>query len=330
MHPITFVKVHGLGNDYILLDAIDPSAPPPHPESMPALARAICDRRRGVGADGLLVLTPGDPQESDAALTIHNSDGSPGGVCGTGIRCAAAHLVRQGIHDRDEPIRIDVGPRIVRAAVLSERRDQDPLAPMSVRVEMGALAFEPEKIPVDPDRIERRADGLVSIRLDAMAGLSDARLGSVQGVLVSVGNPHFVCPLGEANPTLTPGDIAALGASLSRHPAFIEGVNVHIVSTVHPASASPTGEAHEDELHAVTCERGAGVVLACTTGACAIAGAMWKQRRTAPSTLVRSPGGVMRVNIRNDAEGATALVEGEAVEVFRGHWQHRQPPDNPR
>lgn len=302
MRSVPFIKVHGLGNDYVLYDLIACGGDVPLEAMEPEGVRRVCDRRRGVGADGVLILD--DDQARDARLWIINSDGSPGGVCGTGIRCAATHLVRHHAVPAGTPIRLVVGDkgreRVVEAVVTQEKDG------WQARVDMGVVDFAVQSLPADGTRL--KAVGVMHSIVLRGDGLPEY----VTGVLVSVGNPHLVCVLDDANVGLAKEQVGAVGLALSEHPAFPEGVNVHLVSR---------GMAMEDGtpiLRVATSERGSGVVLACTTGACAVVAACTRLGLIEERGVVESAGGRMAVDY--DPETGRVFAEGEAVEVCQGVW----------
>ncbi|MEI7035238.1 diaminopimelate epimerase [Fulvimonas yonginensis] len=196
-----FSKMHGIGNDFVLVDArrarfaLDP-----------ARIRALADRHTGIGCDQLLsVEMPRDPACA-YYYGIWNADGTPSGQCGNGVRCVAAWLHRAGALALDVPVRIESpsGPVTVRV-----------LAPGQVTVDMGAPVFEPARIPLAAETAADR----YALDLDH---------GTLDVGAVSMGNPHAVVVVDElADPALE-----RLGPQLTAHPRFPQGANAGFVQVL--------------------------------------------------------------------------------------------------
>lgn len=192
--PLPFTKMHSLGNDFVLIDAV--SAPL---EMSASLATALADRHRGVGCDQVLVVEPPVEPDVDFRLRVFNADGSEAGQCGNGARCVARFLRRRGLTDKD---RVAVSTDAARVTLeLLERG--------AVRVDMGEPVFEAERIPFVPER-----DGHVQ-RLSGNGAHGEF------GVL-SMGNPHAVMVVDDVATV----DVAGIGAGVAAHPAFPERANV--------------------------------------------------------------------------------------------------------
>lgn len=301
---LEFVKYHGLGNDFVLVDRLDASGAP---IAWGSLARAWCHRRTGIGADGVLVLEA-DP-DADARLSIFNSDGSDGGMCGNGLRCVALHLFerRQG---RAGTLRIRVGRAVV---TVEPRIESGRFA--GATVDMGEPIFDADRIPVlagasTPAPPGRSRDGLVRVPLPrdvAAAWQSWSGPGENGAGLdplvrcVSMGNPHAIvfCE----RPDLVPLEIA--GSALETHEIFPARTNVHFVRIDSPTRATMR-----------TWERGAGATMACGTGACAVLVAAAVEGKLAREATIRVPGGDL--SIQWEHSPAHVLMSGPARAVFRG------------
>jgi diaminopimelate epimerase len=183
-------KYHGLGNDFVLLDRRQGGADIDAPT-----ARALCERRRGVGADGVLVLL--DAEAAAVRMIVHNADGSLAEMCGNGIRCVVKHVVDHSANRAEEvPISTDAGLRVCKV-----RYNGGQVA--DVEVEMGAAGWSGPHLP---------EGGWLDASIPGHPGL--------RGTSVSMGNPHLVLfdrPQEEAQ---------ALGSTLERHPAFAQRTNV--------------------------------------------------------------------------------------------------------
>jgi diaminopimelate epimerase len=184
-----FEKYEGLGNDFIVAEVRDAA------ELSSLAASELCDRRLGVGADGVILVLPPSVPEAIARMRVINADGSVPEMCGNGIRCMAVHLARRAGKASGSVLCIetDAGPRLCKV--------DDGEGEGMVTVNMGAA----------------RVLGERKLDLDGAPGLS----GGVTVMTADVGNPHAVL-LG----TFTRGDVERLGPPLATHPAFPQGTNV--------------------------------------------------------------------------------------------------------
>lgn len=305
---LDFLKYHGLGNDFILIDRLDARDAPP---AWRVLAPAWCDRRTGIGADGVLVLDA--DAEVDARLSIYNSDGSDGGMCGNGIRCVARHLFERR-QRRVGTLRIRTG----RGVVTVEPRTEGGRF-TSATVDMGEPILDADRIPVLADRAamgghETPWDGLLRLPLpreiaDAWKGWSGGgdeagdHGAGLESVIrcVSMGNPHAV--LFCARPELVP--LESAGPMLETHALFPARTNVHFVCIESANSATMR-----------TWERGAGSTLACGTGACAVLVAGAIEGKLQRNATIRVPGGELQV--RWEQRPGHVVMTGPATEVYRG------------
>jgi diaminopimelate epimerase len=192
---LRFSKMHGAGNDFVVLDLRDGTAPPD-----PTLCRALADRHTGVGCDQILTIEQPRSTGAIAAYGIWNADGSPARQCGNGARCVAAWLVRDGSAPASEFV-LDSPTGSHAVDVLGKGR---------YRIAMGMPDFVPARIPLDG--FTQAQDGYTLV-VDGVA---------LEFGAVSMGNPHalLVVDQVEAAP------VAALGPALQRHPAFPDSVNV--------------------------------------------------------------------------------------------------------
>ncbi len=205
---ISFRKMHGLGNDFLVIDARD------KPVSLSATRiRALADRRTGVGFDQLLVLEPASDTTAHAAYRVYNADGSEVEQCGNGVRCLARLVADSGVADSEFVLQ---GP----ATRVVARMRPDAL----VTVSMGEPDFAPGALPFEA---EAQAD-----RYALELGGDVVEIGAV-----SMGNPHAV--LNCADTTSTP--VTYLGAEISRHPRFPRETNVEFMQSVGPAAHQAAG-----------------------------------------------------------------------------------------
>ncbi len=295
-----FVKMHGLGNDYVYADAFTDPALERRPD-LRDLARAMSDRNTGVGSDGLILVCR--PRAGgDARMRMFNSDGSESEMCGNGVRCVAkfAHD-RLGIRAR--PIRIETG-----AGMLSIDYHLSGGALSDATVDMGEPILDAPSIPVRLP-VPAQSDRIVGFPLDlhipidldspwiAACGLDPAM------TCVSMGNPHAVlfCTAVDAVPLET------IGPFLEGQPIFPRRTNVHFVQVLG-----------REEARMRTWERGAGPTRACGTGACAVGVAGALTGRMARNVWLHLPGGDLQIHW--DERTNHVFKTGPATFVFEGEW----------
>jgi diaminopimelate epimerase len=289
---IRFTKMHGLGNDYVHIDCFSEGL---DGINVPQLARAISDRHRGVGSDGLILMCPPEPTAAaDVRMEMYNADGSRGEMCGNGIRCVAKYAVEHGLAaggsglSRTLRIQTDRGVLAVTALMVGNRVGR-------VRVDMGSPILTPSEIPV-----------LLGGDRCVKAALSAAD-GSYEMTCVSMGNPHAVVFVASVHDV----DLARIGPEVEHHPLFPSRVNLHVAM------------AHSHQAVAMrSWERGSGETNACGTGACAVVVAGVLEGRLDRSVTVHLPGGCLDVEWP-DAAGeppGPVFMTGPAEEVFSGDW----------
>jgi diaminopimelate epimerase len=278
-----FTKAHGTANDFVVL--VDP-----HDRlDLPAeLVRALCDRRRGLGADGVLRL--GRPAEGDVFMDYRNADGSVVEMCGNGVRVVAKHAVDHGLATPtgDGTVVVDTrsGPKPVRVVA---RHDDGTVA--EVEVDMGPPLLEPAQVPFEaPFGID---DGTLTYPLVVDGQVLDL-------AVVSMGNPHAILEVDD----VASAPVATLGPRLETHAAFPAKTNVEFVE--------PVGQ---DEVRLRVWERGVGETAACGTGACATVVALQRLGQVGEEVAVRLPGGTLLVRWR---PGGSVFMTGPAVEVGHG------------
>lgn len=278
MESVRFVKMHGLGNDFIVLEGV--TRPLPEVDWGRA-ARALCRRRFGVGADGLILVLPSD--KVDFRMREFNPDGSEAEACGNGLRCFAKFVYEHGLTERTE-IEVETLGGIVKPSLKVEGGKV-----VSVRVDMGPPRLKPSEIPA---KVEGESAVDVPIEVDGE---------TVRATLVSMGNPHCVLFV----ESVDNAPVHDLGPKLEHHPLFPKRTNVEFVEVV---SAS--------ELRMRVWERGAGETLACGTGACASLVAASLKGKAGRRAKVRLLGGDLLVEW-SERDGHVYL-EGPAEEIFRG------------
>ncbi len=278
---LPFSKAQAHGNDFLLVEARLVPGRRAH-----ALAKAICDRHFGIGADGLILARPfgsgqgrrGERagQAARVAIRIINADGSEAEISGNGVRCAAAWFL--DCHKSVAKTLFVLTKAGVRKAELLERSERRFL----FRTEMGKPIFAPERIPFAPSHSPRRAGQAAGPILDFAIPVGDE---VVQATVLSTGNPHCVLFLDDFEMV----DWLALGQELESHPFFPQRTNVEFVKV-----KSPT------EIEVRFYERGVGMTLASGTGSCAAAVASHLARGTQREVAVHTLGGVLQVRWRED------------------------------
>lgn len=272
---IEFHKIHGAANDFVVVDGRGIA------RDWPALAAHACDRRRGVGADGLLVLQPADGP-ADFKMLYVNADGSPAEMCGNGIRCIAKFALDIGATDRWS-LTWETGAGPVSTEVLEHGQGK-----ATVRVNMGQPRLRPGDIPVD---------GVGEMIREQAFAVDGA---SLTLTCVSMGNPHAVTFVDSVRDF----PLGRLGPLVEHHPSFPQRTNFEIVEIVAL-----------DHLRMRVWERGVGETMACGTGACAVAVASQLVRGTAETVAIDLPGGRLTVQWK---DGADVIMTGPAETVFVG------------
>lgn len=278
---IAFFKYHGIGNDFIVIEG-NPGRP-----SWLTAARVKfwCDRHQGIGADGVLVIEAGTL--APHFMRILNADGSEAEMCGNGIRCVARHL-RDQMGITSERLRIETPAGVKECRFVPASNG----GPDEVCVSLGHPLLQREQVPVAGEGDTLR----IPVEVAGQC---------LTGTAVGMGNPHFVV-FGEApGPSLE--EARRIGQALSEHPLFPRRTNVEF--------AHPSGD---NRFGVTVFERGAGLTLACGTGAAATAVAAVREGRADPSRSIRIDlaGGSLQLDV--DASLREVVLTGPAVEVFRG------------
>jgi diaminopimelate epimerase len=280
---VTFSKMHGLGNDYIIIDESKKIIVPE--EKKPEITEEICRRGFSVGADGVIFVTPASSEEADIKFRIFNSDGSEAEMCGNGIRCFAKYVYENEIIQSNEMLVETLGGiKEIELDVLGgEVR--------SSSVDMGVATFKTAKIPMATDEEE-----FLDLELDVNGN-------PIKLTAVNVGNPHAVI----FTDSLEDVELNEIGPLIENHAAFPEKTNVHFVSIIN-----------RNEIEMITWERGAGFTFACGTGATASVMAGYKLGKLDEEVEVHLPGGELLIIVYEIGDEVTLFMEGEAVLVFDG------------
>jgi diaminopimelate epimerase len=269
MSSLHFTKMHGLGNDFVILDgrrdaiALDGDQ-----------ACAIADRHTGVGCDQIILLGPPEDTNTDAFMRIYNADGGEVAACGNATRCVADLLMAETGQDS---ARIQTLAGILYAESIKDGR---------ITVDMGVPGLAWNDIPLAGEHD--------TLNLPLSVG------PLANPVAVSIGNPHAVFFVDDAEKI----DLAGLGPGLEHDPIFPERANIGV--------AQLTGE---NQIILRVWERGAGITLACGTGACAAAVAAHRRELTGRQVTVVLDGGPLEINWREDNH---VMMTGPVATSFTG------------
>ncbi|WP_050464550.1 diaminopimelate epimerase [Herbaspirillum autotrophicum] len=277
---IKFTKMHGAGNDFVVIDAINQQI-----DLSPAQWKFIADRRFGIGADQMLVVEKPQSADVDFRYRIYNADGGEVEQCGNGARAFARFVSDKGLTAK-RAIRVETMSGIIEPTLESDGR---------VTVDMGAPILTPAQVPFNANGLSGKNEGN-----DILWPL-DVNGQTTWISVVSMGNPHAVQIVDdtEAAPVLTDGPV------IEHHPRFPNRVNAGFMQIV---------DRHYIKLRVF--ERGAGETLACGTGACAaVVAGILRGLLDAP-VAVQTHGGELVINW--DGAGQSVKMTGPAVSVFEG------------
>lgn len=301
---LDFVKLHGLGNDFVFVDDFSRDI-----ELSAEQVSLLCDRHFGIGADGVILVRPSERSECAAYMHYINSDGTLAQMCGNGVRCFAKYLVDRGfVQASDGQFTADTlaGPKPIRFTV-----DEDEKM-TTATVDMGHPIFEPAEVPVAAPANGSTEDGRGFVQDVAI----ESPWGAFSFTCVSMGNPHAICFIEdfEALPdelfadasakNLATLDLTKIGAHYESHEAFPEKTNVEFAHVVAPGV-----------IEMRVFERGCGETLACGTGACATNVAAALTGRSGRDNELHLRGGVLRIVWD---ENDHVMMTGPAVESFQG------------
>ena len=274
---LQFTKMHGLGNDYVYMDAINQKI-----ENRSELAKFVSDRHFGIGSDGLILICPSE--KADFRMQMFNQDGSEAEMCGNGIRCVGKFVYDKGLTNK-ETITVETLAGI-KTLVMTAKNGKIETA----RVDMGEPILEPEKIPVISNE-----NPVKNLRLEEGRNFTFT--------CVSMGNPHAVTFIEE---DVNKFDICKYGAKLEVNKAFPKKANIEFINVID-----------DKTLKMRVWERGAGETLACGTGACAVTVAAILNGYTERTVTVHLLGGDLKIEwSKNDNHVymtglATTVFEGK-------------------
>jgi diaminopimelate epimerase len=278
---LKFSKMHGLGNDFVVIDSINQ-----HFELDSARIKRLADRQLGIGFDQMLVVEKAQSDEADFKYRIFNADGGEVSQCGNGARCFARFVREQNLSDADL-ISVETNAGLLQLEMIDTSR---------VRVNMGTPTFDPKQIPLNtPARCEQ-----YQIDLDEQSTQHSIH-EPIQFSSLGIGNPHMVIVVDDVNKC----DLETLGPILESHSFFPERVNVGFMQIEDRKNFSLR-----------VFERGVGETKACGSGACAAMAAGVQLGILDAEATAQLTGG--RLQLEWQGEGNPVMMTGETVMVFQG------------
>ena len=274
-----FVKMHGLGNDFVFIE--DKTG---QDKDYTVLARAMCNRHTGIGADGLIVIV--DSRVADVRMRIINSDGSEAEMCGNGILCFAKYVYDSGIIEKKQ-FTVETPAGIMEPEITVGADNKAEL----ITINMGRPSFNRSEIPMEG------TDGRV---LNEDLGV-DGENWKITSLLMGV--PHTVTYVDDVDSV----DIEKIGPLFEKHEAFPKHTNINFAQQMDDRTVKVR-----------TWERGAGATLACGTGSCSVAVASFLNGRTGREVDIQLPLGTLHIEYRE--EDGNVYMTGPAAVSFTGTW----------
>ncbi|MBF0104309.1 MAG: diaminopimelate epimerase [Deltaproteobacteria bacterium] len=286
---IPFVKMHGAGNDFVMLNGLSSLLP----LDISGFSKRCCDRRFGIGADQVLVLKKS--AVADFAMEIYNADGGKVEMCGNGIRCLVKYIRDQGLSDKHDFV-IETAAGLIKPSLITDH-PQNSQNQMWVRVDMGVPVLEGEKIPV-------LFKGTVinhPLVLKNAVALDQSDPKEFRITAVSMGNPHCVIFVDD----VTHFPVTKIGPFIEHDPFFPQRVNVEFVQVMS-----------RQRLIQRTWERGSGETYACGTGACAVVVAAFLNGLVDRKVSIALKGGTL--DLQWDEHSGHVFKTGPAETVYEG------------
>jgi diaminopimelate epimerase len=277
---LKFTKMHGAGNDFVVIDAISQ-----HIDLTPAQWKMLADRRFGVGADQMLVVEKPQSPGVDFRYRIYNADGGEVEQCGNGARAFVRFVTDKGLTDK-RTIRVETMSGVIEPTLEADGR---------VTVDMGAPILEPQRVPFNTDGLQGTQEGIDTLWPLEINGKT------VRVSVISMGNPHAVQVVSDAQTAAVQLD----GPAIEHHPRFPKRVNAGFMQIVD-----------RGQIRLRVFERGTGETLACGTGACAAVVAGIRRGLLDSPVKVATRGGDL--SIAWAGGNSSVMLTGPAVSVFEG------------
>lgn len=278
---IRFTKMHGAGNDYIYINAINSC-----PANLPELSNEMSDRHKGVGSDGVVLIMPSD--KADFRMRMFNADGSEGEMCGNASRCVAKYVYDKGLTSKRKiTLETFAGIKVLEITKVVDEKVRE------VKVDMGEPSFVPENIPTNSN-------------CEVIDMPISTSLGTLNLTAVGTGNPHGVVIMDSVSDL----DIDSIGPEIQNNELFPRKANIEFVRIIN-----------RNEIEMRVYERGSGETMACGTGACASVVATSRLGLTDRRATVHLKGGDLQIHwaennhVYMTGEAAT-VFEGEYERRF--------------
>ena len=272
--------MHGLGNDFILIDCINKSLG--DSSFLSYLAKKLCDRNFGIGADGLILILPSS--KAEIQMRIFNYDGSEAQMCGNGIRCFAKYAYENKLVSKNK-FTVETLAGIITPKLIFQDKEIS-----GIKVDMGTPKLKRREIPMEGEDTSTVMDEVLKINTEQTFKIT----------CVSMGNPHCIIFVDDVQSI----PIDEIGPKIENHPLFPEKTNVEFIQVLN-----------RKEINFRVWERGVGETLACGTGACAALVAAVLNKKTDRKATIHLPGGDLNIQWADDGY---VYMTGPAELVFRG------------
>ena len=279
-----FVKMQGIGNDFIMVNCLGKEGAALN-EEVQQRAALLCDRKFGIGGDGVITVLSGDA--APFRMRMYNPDGSEAEMCGNGIRCFAKYVYDRGLSHGESDLPVETGAGLLR--VQAQLGGDGKVA--TVRVDMGEPVLTPALVPTTLGPGAAPVINLPILVGDQMINIT----------AVSMGNPHAVIFVD----SVATYPVSTVGPIVEVHPAFPKRTNTEFIEVLSPS-----------EINFRVWERGAAETLACGTGACGAVVACVLNGKTGREVLVHLPGGDLQI-VWSEADNHVYMT-GPAADVFEG------------
>jgi len=280
---IDFVKIHGLGNDFILIDCLNKSLG--DSSFLSYLAKKLCDRNFGIGADGLILILPSS--KADLRMRIFNYDGSEAQMCGNGIRCFAKYAYENKLVSKNKFTVKTLAGTITPELIFKDKEIS------GIKVNMGTPKLRRREIPMNGEDTPTVIDETLTINPEQTFKIT----------CVSMGNPHCITFVNDVQSI----SVDEIGPKIENHPLFPEKTNVEFIQVLN-----------KQEVNFRVWERGVGETLACGTGACAALVAAVLNKKIDRVATIHLPGGDLDIRWADDGY---VYMTGPAELVFRGEME---------